>query len=262
MNKQDIINKIIFGDCLDILPEVPNNCFDLIIIDLPYNISQKRVFTRKECKDLSLNFGDWDFFSDDQFIAFLFSLLENCNRLLKDSGTLYIFIPDKYLSYARFYCEEKLNMFYKTTIVRYKPNPPPRFLKKSFCFSTEFCICVQKEKEKSIFNFLGQNKMHNLFKHPIVSGKERLDHPTQKPEKLIKWFIEISSNENDLVGDFFLGSGTTSVVAKKLRRKYFGIEIEPKYYEIARNRIESINVYQNITNFTKKPKQKELTQFI
>jgi len=246
-----IRNKIILGDCFDIFPRIPDQTFDLLIIDSPYNISQKRVFTRKGCKDLSLNFGDWDFFSDDQFFSFLFSLLENCNRLLKDSGTLYIFLPDKYLSYARFYCEKELNMFYKTTIVWYKPNPPPRFLKNSFCFSTEFCLCIQKEKGKATFNFLGQKRMHNLFPHPIVSGKERSEHPTQKPEKLIKWFIEISSNENDLVGDFFIGSGTTLAVAKKMRRFYFGIEINPIWVNFAIERVENINTFHSVIDFEK-----------
>lgn len=246
-----IRNIILLGDCFDIFPKIPDQTFDLIIIDIPYNISQKRVFTRKGSKDLSLNFGEWDFFTDDLYFSFLFSLLENCNRLLKDSGTLYIFLPDKYLSYARSYCEKELTMYYNSTIVWYKTNPPPRFLKKNFCFSTEFCLCVQKEKGKATFNFLGQNKMHNLFTHPIVSGKERSEHPTQKPEKLMKWFIEISSNENDLVGDFFLGSGTTLAVAKKMRRQYFGCEIEPKWFSFAKKRVENINTFHNIIDFEK-----------
>jgi DNA modification methylase len=245
------VDRIVLGDCFDIFPYIPDQTFNLIVLDIPYNISQKRVFTRKECKDLNLNFGDWDFFNDDQYIFFLFSLLDYCFRILKDSGTLYIFLSDKYLSLARLYCEKKLNMYYNATIVWYKPNPPPRFLKKNFCFSTEFCLCVQKEKDKAIFNFLGQNKMHNHFKHPIVSGKERSKHPTQKPEKLIKWFIEISSNENDLVGDFFVGSGTTIAVAKKLRRHYFGVEIDPKWVDYTKKRVEKINTFYNIKNYNK-----------
>ena len=76
---------------------------------------------------------------------------------------------------------------------------------------------------------------------PYWSMKENTEHPTQKPEKLIAKLILASSNENDLVLDPFLGSGTTSVVAKKLKRNYIGIEIDAGYASICEKRLENIN---------------------
>jgi DNA modification methylase len=76
---------------------------------------------------------------------------------------------------------------------------------------------------------------------PIVSGKERLKHPTQKPEKIIELFIKYWSNEGDIILDPFAGTGTTLKVARDLKRSCIGIEINPEYFEIAKKRIEIIS---------------------
>jgi site-specific DNA-methyltransferase (adenine-specific) len=90
-------------------------------------------------------------------------------------------------------------------------------------------------------NPLGR-KVENVLVAPVLAGKmaqkERVDHPTQKPLKLIKQMILVSSKQGDVVLDPFLGSGTTAVAAQQLKRKYIGIEKEPKYVEIAQKRLE------------------------
>ncbi|MBA7671910.1 hypothetical protein ES703_80079 [subsurface metagenome] len=78
--------------------------------------------------------------------------------------------------------------------------------------------------------------MINVFHTPILLGKERLKHQTQKPEVIIEKLIMVSSNPNDLILDPFLGSGTTAWCAKKLGRRCIGYEIEERYCEMAANR--------------------------
>ena len=82
--------------------------------------------------------------------------------------------------------------------------------------------------------------MKNWFEYPLVQGKVRTKHPTQKPLELIQKFIEISSNKGDIVLDPFIGSGTTAVAAKMLDRNYIGIEKNPEYVKIANERINSV----------------------
>ncbi|MGZ9432372.1 DNA-methyltransferase [Mycoplasma sp. 613B] len=84
--------------------------------------------------------------------------------------------------------------------------------------------------------------MRSLFEFPVVSGKEKVDHPTQKSLKLMEEIIKIHTNEGDLILDPFMGSGTTGVAALKLKRNFIGIEKDEKYFKIAKERIEKINI--------------------
>ena len=98
---------------------------------------------------------------------------------------------------------------------------------------------------------------------PICSGKERLrkdnnqrSHPTQKPEALLYRIILASTNKNDLILDPFLGSGTTAVVAKKLQRNFIGIEQDPEYISLARNRLSKTKVLKDdVVKITKSRKE-------
>jgi len=144
-------------------------------------------------------------------------------------------------------------------ITWYKSNAMPNMTRRVFTHSTEFVIWATKgsgwtfnyeilkeinpEKQKN-----GKNKqMRDFWNMPLVQGKERLRkengkalHPTQKPEEMLKRIILASSNENDIVLDPFLGSGTTALIAKKYKRKWIGIERDETYFKAAKNRINKI----------------------
>jgi len=94
-----------------------------------------------------------------------------------------------------------------------------------------------QEVDGKKFRFTHPSNIWTDLVIPFWSMPENTEHPTQKPEKLIGRIILASSNENDLVFDPFMGSGTTAVVAKKLGRKYLGFEIEKKYYLLAKKRL-------------------------
>jgi site-specific DNA-methyltransferase (adenine-specific)/modification methylase len=133
----------------------------------------------------------------------------------------------------------------------------PSMTKRSFTHSCEYILFFTKDKNW-IFNYHDLKKinpdkakdgsdkqMRDFWVIPVCQGKERArdkigraSHPTQKPEKLLERIVLASSNKGDIVLDPFLGSGTTAVIAKKLGRKWIGIELEGNYITIANNRIQ------------------------
>ena len=262
-----IENNLVLGDCLDILPQIPDEIFDLIIIDFPYNLGKFINLKKKEFKTLIIKWceliipklkktGSFYAFMGYEY-NYLFRQILSKYLIFRRELIWHYIIGGAFRKVKNYYAEfDKILFFTKSNdytfnILRRKPSKatlerwekdidkngkipfkklPPHF-KKHFKNS-------EKQYEKSTWNVLKGKPMGNVFY--IQRKSEEKEHPTQKPEKLIEILVKISSNERDLVGDFFVGSGTTLVCAKKLRRKYFGCEIEPKYYEIAKRRLESI----------------------
>jgi len=249
----DYINKILCGDCLEIMKGIPDKSIDMIFTDPPYMISQKglkinrtdiqnRSLRRsgKNSKVLNYDFGEWDHFnSREEFLGWTEEWVKECFRILKDSGNFVSFFSKSEISYF----EDILNKYghVRQTIVWHKTNPVPQIFKVGFMSSVEFMSWATKLKgSKHTFNHqLGQH--HNYIETPICMGKERKNHPTQKPLKTVIWLIEYLSNKDDIILDPFCGVGTISVACKELGRRYIGIEISPEYCEIARRRIRAIS---------------------
>jgi len=300
-------DTLILGDCFKILPLIRTSSkIKTIIIDPPYNISSKRIFTRKECDNLNLNFGKWDHFNEEtesmdriitiddyinyynikkeklsemklgelisevNFLNWIFNLFNELYRVLDDNGSIFIFCPDKYISPLRIYGTFTLGMNYKHTIIWYKTNPPPRFLKNSLANANEFCCYFQKSSD-STFHFLGQKEMRSWFSG-IVGGKERLKrwsrknqkyvtlHPTQKPESLIRKLITMSSDEGDIIADFMGGSFTTPSVAKQENRKYFACEKNYVYFKYGKMRVEQSKTRKYYRQKIRQKEDKKQTQ--
>lgn len=248
----DFINKIICGNCLEVLKEIPNDGVDLVLADPPYGISQKNLKidrtniqnrslkrSGKKSKELNYDFGEWDHFENrDELLSWTEQWVKECFRILKNTGNFVSFFSKSEISYF----EDILNKYghVRQTIVWHKTNPVPQIFKVGFMSSVEFLSWATKQKgAKHTFNYqLGQH--HNFVETPICMGKERTNHTTQKPIKVISWLVEYLSKKNDIILDPFIGSGTTAVTCKELGRRYIGIEISPEYCEIARNRIKAI----------------------
>jgi len=251
------VNKIICGDALEELRKMPNESIDLIVTDPPYNVStdlkiDRSRWGKKQKRKAIINFdyGEWDKMSEDDFERFTLKWYAECKRVLKKGGSIYIFFTKELISLFhlhRFYehLPEKTHrdsglIKTKNIISWVKSNPLPAFNRTNYRSAVEFIYFGQKEGEKATFNFGQQKDMKNWFEYPLVQGKVRTKHPTQKPLGLIQKFIEVSSNKGDIIFDPFIGSGTTAVAAKMLGRNYIGIEKEPKYVKIAEERIKSI----------------------
>ena len=240
--KSELHNK----DCFEVLPTLESNSIDCIITDPPYFLSNDGI-TCKSGKMVSVNKGNWDKSEGfDEIYSFNLNWIEESYRLLKDGGTLWvsgtyhnIFIIGSIINSIKDF--RILN-----NITWVKTAPPPNLSCRFFTHSTETILWVRKgEKSKHFFDY-GLMKETNDGKQmkdvwtigrPKKIEKEFGKHPTQKPEELIERMVLSSTKENDVILDMFNGSGTTGVVALRNNRKYIGIELEKKYFNMTKKRI-------------------------
>jgi site-specific DNA-methyltransferase (adenine-specific) len=234
------------GDALKILPTLPDESIDFIFTDPPFMISKEVKITRSKNplknykykgKDISLYFGDWDVFkSETDYWKFTFKWVDECVRVLKKGRVFATFFDRDKINFLSRYLQKKYNFKCKGYFAYIKRNPTPQARKVKWMNAWEEIGLWQKQGGKLVFNYqLGQQPDYIML--PICQGKERTEHPTQKPEKLVELFIKYWTNEGDWVLDPFVGSGTTMVVCKKLNRNCIGIEINEKYIEITKKRL-------------------------
>ena len=245
--------SLIHGDLFDVLPTLPDGFANLIIVDPPYNLPR--------------NFGDKKFtvVSPQQYEEYLrswFSLL--CDKLAPD-GTLYMCGDWRCSSSMQRVIEERLTILNRITWQREKGRGAAHNWKnsmediwfavknpKDYYFDVE-AVKVRRrvlapyreegrpkdweETSEGRFRTTFPSNFWDDISVPFWSMPENTDHPTQKPEKLIAKLILASSREGDVVFDPFLGSGTTAVAAKKLGRRYCGIELHLDYCLLAAKRL-------------------------
>jgi DNA modification methylase len=118
-----------------------------------------------------------------------------------------------------------------------KKNPMPRNRDRRYINACEFALVMVVKGSKWVFNRQSDKYDRNIMRTSIVQGKQRTKHPTQKPLNIITELIKRHTNENDLVLDPFMGSGTTGVACKNLNRDFIGVEKDKKYFKIAKERI-------------------------
>lgn len=235
------LNTIECSNNIDYLKKIPEDFVDLVIIDPPYNVSQKSDIRYKDINIIK-NFGDWDFGFDPK------PVLKELKRILKPNGQIYVFCATKQIpEYMEIFEKE---WFFRNMLVWSKTNPAPRLSKTNFVFANEYILYAINEKIKpslATFHFSKQSEMKNIFITSALQGKERVrekdgraSHPTQKPLSILKKLIEISSNKGDVVLDCFMGSGSTAVACKEIGRHFIGCEINEEYVKIAKERIKKI----------------------
>lgn len=214
------LNKIHNMDCLEFMKGMSDNSVDLVITDIPYNISQVGGGLRE------IDYGEWD---KNISIETVIEWTKEMIRVSKNG--VYIFCADQQFSYIFQECE-KANMITR----KYewiKPNPNIMNGQHFWLSSGELCVCAKVR----LAPFYGN--CEKSYKH-ITSPKSK-EHPTQKPTEIMADFIKMSSKEGDTVFDPFIGSGTTAIACKLLKRNYIGCEISPEYCKIAEDRIKAIS---------------------
>ena len=226
--------KIYCGDSYDLLQEFINDNIkvDHIITDPPYNISKKNNFaTMTSGNRKGIDFGEWDKDFD------LYGWIKLASQIIKTNGSIIIFCSYRFISHFVDELEQN-NFIVKDVLIWKKRNPMPRNVDRRYVQDTEFAIWAVNKNAKWIFNKPSSiSYLRSLFETSTVSGKEKTIHPTQKSEKLMDDIIKIHTNENDVILDPFMGSGTTGVSALKNKRRFIGVELSDEYYEIAKERI-------------------------
>ncbi len=248
------VNSILEGDCTGLLNTLPEKSVDLIFADPPYNLQLQNKLWRPNMTLVDAVDDDWDRFDDfAAYDAFTRAWLNACRRVLKDTGTLWV-IGSYHNIYRVGAILMDLGYWILNDVTWVKCNPMPNFRGVRFTNAHETLLWCKKSKtqKKYTFNYqqmksLNEDKqMRSDWEIPLCTGPERLRvngekaHATQKPEALLHRVILSSTHPGDLILDPFFGTGTTGAVAKKLNRRWIGIEREPAYIELARERIAAV----------------------
>lgn len=226
--------------CLDGLKLMPDECVDLIFTDPPYyQYRAQNVQGLKNHKDVITEFEFDGFSSEAEYLEFLEEVLVECYRVCKPGAVGYLWCGDDFVSYLN-RMVERVGFQFRKVIHWHKTNPfPAIYTRKMYSNSMEMMVHFSKGTPKT-WNHKPVNDMHNFIQTPICMGKERTKHKTQKPLKVCVPFIEISSNEGDLVLDPFMGSGSTAVAAKILKRDFVGFELNSEFCEMANSRVSEM----------------------
>ena len=249
------INKIIHGNCLEVLETLPDNSIDLIFADPPYNLQLQNDLWRPNNTRVQAVNDEWDQFSNFQaYDQFCQKWLTACRRILKDTGSIWV-IGSYHNIFRIGSLMQDLGYWFLNDILWIKTNPMPNFRGVRFANAHETLIWASKKKgARYTFNHYAMKslnddkQMRSDWVIPICNGPERLRkngqkvHSTQKPEALLYRVILSSSNPGDIVLDPFFGTGTTGVIASRLHRQWIGIEKEAVYISSAQERIDTTRI--------------------
>jgi modification methylase len=249
--KEPPVNHVIAGDCIAEMKNLPAGCADLVFADPPYNLQLGGELTRPDQSRVDGVEADWDKFEDfAAYDRFTRAWMSQARRCLKDDGALWV-IGAYHNIFRVGTILQDLGFWILNDIVWRKTNPMPNFKGTRFTNAHETLIWAAKSKTaKYTFHYDAlkmlndELQMRSDWTIPLCTGAERLKdaagrklHPTQKPEALLHRIILGSTDPDDLVLDPFFGAGTTGVVAKKLGRRYLGIDRDKAYVRAARRRI-------------------------
>ena len=219
--------KLYCDDCLNIMKQIENESIDLIVTDPPYLIKYKTNYRKNK---------DHDFCSEilnDDNEQLIIDYIKECYRILKNNTAMYMFCNcDK----VDFFKQELENAGFKikNMIIWVKNNWTAGDLKAQFGKQYEIIFLVNKGRK--CFN---GKRITDVWMFDRISGKKQL-HQNQKPVDLLKQCILKHSDENDIIFDGFMGSGSTGVACIETGRKFIGVELDKKYFEIAKERIDNL----------------------
>lgn len=247
-------NRILVGDCLAELAKLKTASVDLVFADPPYNLQLATDLYRPNNTRVAGVDDDWDKFgSFAEYDRFTRAWLGECRRVLKPNGALWV-IGSYHNIFRIGAALQDLGFWIQNDVIWRKVNPMPNFRGKRFTNAHETLIWASRDqRSRPVFNYESLKasnddlQMRSDWLFPICSGPERLKddggrkaHPTQKPEGLLHRILIASSNPGDIVLDPFFGTGTTGAVAKRLSRRFIGIERDADYAAAAAQRIDAV----------------------
>ena len=228
-------------NCIEAMKSIGDNTIDLIITDPPYNLGnfmKDRDTNLKKMRDNFFGDAGWDNMDFSEWSESMEQFFASAARVMKKGGSIIVFMAiikvETVIKLA-----EKYGFYYKTTGIWHKKNPMPRNMNLHFVNSTEAWIYFTYKTRTGTFNNNGA-VLHDFVETSVTPNGERKygKHPTQKPESLMRHFVDVLSNVDDNILDPFMGSGTTGVAAKKAGRNFIGIELSKEYFDMASQRIQ------------------------
>jgi len=245
------LDSVIQADCITAMAALPDKSVDMIFADPPYNLQLGGDLFRPEGGRVDAVDDAWDKFDSlAAYDDFTRDWLAEARRILKDDGTIWV-IGSYHNIFRVGALLQDADFWILNDVVWRKTNPMPNFRGTRFTNAHETLIwCSKSEKARYTFNYTTMKalnddlQMRSDWLFPICSGAEREKgddghkaHPTQKPEALLYRVMLACTKPGDVVLDPFFGTGTTGAVARRLGRRWIGIERESDYVEVARRRI-------------------------
>ncbi|MEW6599238.1 MAG: DNA methyltransferase [Pseudomonadota bacterium] len=250
-----LTDTIHIGDCVEVLKTLPAKSVDLVFADPPYNLQLGGDLHRPDNSKVDAVDDHWDQFeSFEAYDRFTRAWLAECRRVLKDDGALWV-IGSYHNIFRVGAALQDLGFWLLNDVVWRKTNPMPNFKGTRFANAHETLIWAAKSRgqKRYTFNYDALKvanddlQMRSDWTLPLCTGEERVKdaaghkaHPTQKPEALLHRVLLSSTKPGDIVLDPFFGVGTTGAAAKRLGRRYVGIEREETYAALAAERIAAV----------------------
>jgi site-specific DNA-methyltransferase (adenine-specific) len=247
------INKIINQDCIEGMKEIPDSTVDLIVADPPYNLNK--------------NFGKWDENKKkDIWLPWSKEWLDQCKRVLKDDGSIFVYGIHHHLCWLQCYMIE-IGLEYRRQIIWYYENgfsgykntlqahyEPLLWFSKTDKYKYEIIREPYKSSERLKNKITKNGKVWtphpdgrmagDVWRFPTLAGKrfkdEKVNHPTQKPLSISERIVRHFSEHNDIVLIPFAGSGSECVASKKLNRNFIAFELNEEYIEVANKRLDEV----------------------
>ncbi len=256
------LNTIINDDCIVGMRNLPDNSVDLIIADPPYNLSKGGDWKWDNSVALAGMGGnwnkvmqEWDNFTFESYMLFTQTWLSEARRILKPTGSMWIFGTYHNIGIINVICQQ-LGIEIINEVIWYKRNAFPNLSGRRLTASHETILWCNKGGKKREYYFDYDYSKNGDFegdglKAPdkqmrtvwdIPNNKDRTElqygkHPTQKPLKILKRMIQLSSKSGDVMLTPFAGAGSECVAAKVTGRNYIGFEVDSSYCDIARERL-------------------------
>lgn len=248
------LDQVLVGDCIALLRSLPPASVHAIFADPPYNLQLKGELRRPDDSVVDAVDDEWDRFDDfSAYDAFTRAWLTECRRVLRKDGTIWV-IGAYHNVFRLGTAIQDLGFWILNDVIWRKANPMPNFRGRRFTNAHETMIWASRGQDsRHKFNYAAMKalnddvQMRSDWFIPLCTGGERLKdeqgrkvHPTQKPEALLHRVILSCTAPGEVVLDPFLGSGTTAAVAKRLGRRFIGLEREEIYANAARARIAAV----------------------
>ena len=254
--------RLLHGDCLTLLDQLPAKSVDLIFADPPYLLSNGGT-TCSSGRRVSVDKGKWDASAgvgaDHDWNV---KWLRACQRVLKPSGTIWV-SGTHHVIFSIGFAMQQLGYHLLNTITWFKPNASPNLACRFFTHSTELVLWAAPQRAKPLphtFHYRemkaenGGKQMRDVWQFPEPDGEQVVwslptpakreksagRHPTQKPLALLDRIVRAGSSPSDVVLDPFNGSGTTAVAAVAAGRRFVGIDVDRAYLDLTRRRLQTL----------------------
>ena len=216
--------KLYNGDCLEVIKNIPDKSIDLIITDPPYLMNYQSNRRKKENRFDKIK-------NDKDNYILIQEYFKECYRIMRNNTAIYCFCSWHNIDFFKKEFEKYFKL--KNIIVWNKNNHGTGDLKGSYAPKYEFILFGHKGR-----TLLREKRIPDVIDCAKISSK-KLTHPTEKPQELLKIFIKQSSDEDNIIFDGFMETGSCGIATNKLNRKFIGIELDENYFNIAKDRIEN-----------------------